>query len=86
MPPPPSLTPAQLALQAERRALKEAKKAAAQAEAKANAGPIAAIQNEGDKAKFLRRDWIASGKHNSTRPLRIVTWNVCHLSRFVGLQ
>ena len=86
MPPPPSLTPAQLALQAERRALKEAKKAAAQAEAKAKAGPIAVIQNEGDKAKFLQRDWIKRADHDSTRPLRIVTWNVCHLSKIVGLQ
>jgi hypothetical protein len=85
MPPPPSLTPAQLALQAERRALKEAKKATAQAQAKENAGPIAVVQSDSDKAKFLRRDWVTRAKRDSTRSLRIVTWNVCQYGRDSGL-
>ena len=72
MPPPPSLTPAQLALQAERRALKEAKKAAAKAEAKVN--PIPELVNDGDKAKILQRRWIARDKE--IKSVRIVTWNV----------
>jgi hypothetical protein len=76
MPPPPSLTPAQLALQAERKALKEAKKAAAQAEAKAKGVATPELLSDSDKAKFLKRDWIARGEQ-STKPLRIVTWNVC---------
>ena len=72
MPPPHSLTPAQLALQAERRALKEAKKAAAKAEAKVN--PVPELANDGDKAKILQRRWIARDK--VIKSLRIVTWNV----------
>lgn len=73
MPPPHSLTPAQLALQAERRVLKEAKKAAAQSEAKVH--PVPELANDSDKAKFLQRRWIARDKQ--AKPLRIVTWNVC---------
>jgi hypothetical protein len=73
MPPPHSLTPAQLALQAERRALKEAKKAAAKAEAKVQTVP--GLANDCDKAKFLQRRWISRDKE--TKSVRIVTWNVC---------
>jgi hypothetical protein len=75
MPPPPSLTPAQLALQAERKALKIAKKAAAQAEAKEAAGSSQAVLSDSDKAKVLRRDW--TGYNGEQRSLRLVTWNVC---------
>jgi hypothetical protein len=73
MPPPHSLTPAQLALQAERRALKEAKKAAAKAEAKVQSVP--GLANDSDKAKILQRRWISRDK--DTKSVRIVTWNVC---------
>jgi hypothetical protein len=79
MPPPPSLTPAQLALQAERRAAKLAKKAAAQA---ANGvGPVTPQQAlEAERRKFLRREWLAVGGQNGTaesgRRVKIITWNV----------
>lgn len=75
MPPPPSLTPAQLALQAERKALKEAKKAAAQAAAKDDAGSLSQALSESDRAKFLRREW--TGYTGQRKSLRLVTWNVC---------
>jgi len=75
MPPPPSLTPAQLALQAERRVLKEAKKAAAQAEAKVQ--PVPQLADDSDRAKFLQRRWVPRDKHDTPKSLRIVTWNVC---------
>jgi len=80
MPPPHSLTPAQLALQAERRALKEAKKAAAQAEAKVH--PVPELANDSDRAKVLQRRWISRDKE--VKSLRIVTWNVCRCRNDVG--
>ncbi|GFZ46087.1 hypothetical protein JCM24511_04333 [Saitozyma sp. JCM 24511] len=79
MPPPPSLTPAQLALQAERRAAKLAKKAAAQA---ANGvGPVTPQQVlEAERRKFLKREWLAVGGQNgasdSGRRVKIITWNL----------
>jgi hypothetical protein len=85
MPPPPSLTPAQLSLQAERKALKEAKKAAAQAAAKEIAGSSSqALISDSDRAKFLQRDW--TGYSGQQKSLRLVTWNVCEDYGFGGLR
>ena len=81
MPPPPSLTPAQLELQAERRTLKEAKKAAAKAEAKVH--PVPELANDSDKAKILHRRWISRDKE--TKSVRIVTWNVRLMTMNGGL-
>jgi hypothetical protein len=79
MPAPPhvTLTPAQLAKQAERKAAKLAKKAATAA---TGAGAEAAAA-EADRRRILRRSWVpitgaaeraAEGKLRA----RIVTWNV----------
>lgn len=78
--PPPQLTPAQLALQAERKALKQAKKAAAQA-ANGGAAPSASATEQDDRSRFLKREWVKRGAADADagggRPTRIVTWNVC---------
>lgn len=89
--PPFQLTPAQLALQAERKALKEAKKAAVKAQAGNGAVGVEGPGSEqDDKSRFLRREWVRCGSDSasasasesgsgSRRTTRIVTWNVCPL-------
>lgn len=81
--PPPTLTPAQLALQAERKAAKLAKKAAAQ---RANGVDGNGQQNENqleaERRRFLRREWVPVGRAASSeappggKRAKIVTWNV----------
>lgn len=77
--PPPTLTPAQLALQAERRALKQAKKEAAQALAKEN-GTAPVVITDAERSRYLNRSWVGvKGKKVDDRESRkvwLVTWNV----------
>lgn len=83
MPPPHQLTPAQLAIQAERKALKQAKKAAAQASSNSSGSTSAPTGTEqDDRSRFLIREWVSCGSTNGSRATRtrIVTWNVCLLA------
>lgn len=80
MPPPAHLTPAQLAKAAERRAAKEAKRAAQAA------GLVVLSEDqkrEKERAKFLVRGWTGAGVNGAEgegasgrRGIRIVSWNV----------
>lgn len=81
--PPPKLTPAQLALQAERKAAKLAKKAAAQrANGVDGSAAQTANQLEAERRRFLRREWVPVGRAASSeaspggKRAKIVTWNV----------
>lgn len=82
------LTPAQLALQAERKALRESKKAAAKAQAGSQAvGVQSAGDVPDDRSKILKREWVRLNRNGDgiasssvlERTTRIVTWNVCPL-------
>jgi RNA exonuclease NGL2 len=71
MPPPPHLTAAQLAKQAERKAAKLARKAASGA---ANSVPSA---EELEKRRIIKREWMNLGPSSEgKRTAQIVTWNV----------
>jgi hypothetical protein len=78
MSPPTSLTPVQLALQAERKAAKLAKKAANQA----NGANNTQLALEAERRRFLKRDWIdlkGSAVEGSSRRVKLLTWNVIPL-------
>lgn len=73
MPPPPHLTPAQLAKQAERKAAKLARKAAL-----SDVNPKAPISaDEAARRRVIERKWIPVGaKATGTRKARVVSWNM----------
>lgn len=73
MPPPPNLSDAQLAKQAERKAAKLARKAAA-----ATNGPTPAQLAEAERRRILGREWIpiGSGTPAGNKKVKVVTWNV----------
>lgn len=73
MPPPPTLTPAQLAKQAERKAAKLAKKAA---NPNASATHTAA---EAEKRRILKREWTKVSDATGQGSARIGSWNVSQL-------
>ena len=88
MPPPAHLTPAQLAKAAERRAAKEAKRAA---QAAGLLEPSEDQKREKERARFLVRGWSgASGKSGFSgngkagvegrKGVRVVSWNVSFCS------
>lgn len=71
---PHQLTPAQLELQAARRAAKEAKAALIAANPKA-----ALTAEEVESRRFLKREWIdnpSAGSSKGSNKAKIVTWNV----------
>lgn len=70
MPPPPHLTPAQLAKQAERKAAKLARKAAMD-------NPRQLTPDEAARRRIIERRWTTVGsKPEGARTARVVTWNV----------
>lgn len=77
MAPPPFLTPAQLAVAAERRAAREAKRAA-----QAIGLDIPAQDGDGSGTRVLKRDWIRVAEAGTSasgmeKPgLRVISWNV----------
>lgn len=74
MPPPPHLTPAQLAKQAERKAAKLARKAAL-----ADVNPRQMTPDEAARRRIIQRKWIpvgAGAKGDAMQTARVVTWNV----------
>jgi hypothetical protein len=76
--PPHQLNPAQLAVQAQRRAAKEAKKRAA--EATALMADNGSTEASSPTVKFLKREWIplegTQSREFDGRSARILCWNV----------
>ncbi|WVW82629.1 hypothetical protein I302_104640 [Kwoniella bestiolae CBS 10118] len=78
MPPPPDLTPEQIAKAAERKAAKLAKKKAI-AEGKVELSDEQKLEIE--RRKFLKRDWASAGTSSSVDDkgkgkVKIITWNI----------
>ena len=84
--PPPNLTPAQMAIAAERRAAREIKRAS---QAAAGSAPLGELDTDAPvQAKVLLRDWITAGRASSgssdggsnelKRGVRVISWNVSY--------
>lgn len=70
-PPHVKLTAAQIAKQAERKAAKLAKRAAAAAN-----GTAGMSEQELARRRILKREWVETGSSDKSRRAKVTTWNV----------
>lgn len=75
-PPHVKLTAAQLAKQAERKAAKLAKRAAAAAN-----GNTGMSEQELARRRILKREWVDTGSSEKSRRAKVTTWNVSAVVR-----